>query len=390
MTAVSVTVGVSARFRPNVLILRPICLLICEGSGLTEGRGAMASVSNRRAGYAQHLVMSAPLPPSADAPLPAEPSVQGTVEKSAQDRRSGESMSPTSPAHRPSIWGRLRAIWVNRRILRILVIRDLKVRYSDTVLGFAWTLLDPLLLTLVYWFLFGVIISRGDELEQPYLLWLLTGILPFQWTAHVLGDSGRLLGGDAKLVTASSLPREIWVVRSVSSRFIEFLFTLPITAVAMVLFTVLTDYDVGPSVWLFAIPIAFGVQFVFNLGLAFTLAPMCMLYPDVHRVVRVFATLYRYLSPVLYGLVALEVRLSDRSWPSWMLLGDQTWPEWLYWLYCLNPLVGILNAYHAVIFAENVDQVLGLLALSAVLSGVLFVAGLYIFRRLEPRVLKEL
>ncbi|MCZ3387147.1 MAG: ABC transporter permease, partial [Actinomycetia bacterium] len=107
---------------------------------------------------------------------------------------------------------RARAIWVNRRILRILIIRDLKVRYSDSVLGFAWTLLDPLLLTLVYWFVFGVIVARGSTIEQPYILWLLTGILPFQWTAHVLGDSGRLLGNDAKLVTSSSLPREIWVL----------------------------------------------------------------------------------------------------------------------------------------------------------------------------------
>ena len=81
---------------------------------------------------------------------------------------------------------RTRAIWVNRRILRILIVRDLKVRYSDSVLGFTWTLLDPLLLTLVYWFVFGVIVSRGSATEQPYILWLLTGILPFQWTSHVV------------------------------------------------------------------------------------------------------------------------------------------------------------------------------------------------------------
>ena len=112
----------------------------------------------------------------------------------------------------------------------------------------------------MFWFVFGVIVARGAPNEQPYLLWLLTGILPFQWTAHVLGDSGRLLGNDAKLVTASSLPREIWVLRSVSSRFIEFLFTLPITAVAMVLFAVFTDYYVGPSIWLLAIPLAFAVD----------------------------------------------------------------------------------------------------------------------------------
>lgn len=243
-------------------------------------------------------------------------------------------------------------LWASRRILWILVVRDLKVRYSNTVLGFLWTLLDPLLLALTYWFVFGVIVARGAPEEQPYLLWLLTGILPFQWTAHVLGDSGRLLGGDAKLVTASNMPREIWVLRSVMSRFIEFLFTLPITAVAMLLFAVFTDKgqscdtgclsQVGPSWWLFAIPLAFVVQFVLNLGFAFTLSPTCMLYPDIHRIVRVFATLYRYMSPVIYGLAGLQAISDERGWPSWVVH-----------FYALNPLVGILNTYHAVIFPRT-------------------------------------
>jgi ABC-2 type transport system permease protein len=270
-----------------------------------------------------------------------------------------------------------------------LVIRDLKMRYSGTVLGLAWTLLDPILLAVTYWFVFGVIVSRGAPNEQPYLLWVLTGILPFQWTVHVLGDSGRLLAGDAKLVTASNLPREIWALRVVLSRFIEFLFTLPITAVAMVLFANLADSgqcttsgclsDVGPSWWLLAIPLAFVVQFVFNLGLALNLSPMCMLYPDVNRVVRVFSTLFRYMSPVIYGLATLEEIIQHRGWP-----------EWIITLYCINPMVGVLNTYHAVMFPDNTDNVLLLLGSAATLSVILFGVGLVVFRRLEPRVLKEL
>lgn len=287
---------------------------------------------------------------------------------------------------------RTRAIWTNRRILRILIVRDLKVRYSDSVLGFSWTLLDPLLLTLVYWFVFGVIVSRGSATEQPYILWLLTGILPFQWTSHVLGDSGRLLGNDAKLVTSSSLPREIWVLRSVSSRFVEFLFTLPITAVFVIFFLVFTDQDPArvPTIWILILPVAFAVQFLFNVGLGLLLSPLCMLYPDVQRVVRVFATLYRYLSPVIYGVATLEVSLKAQSWPSWMLIGDQTWPEWVLTIYSLNPLTGILNAYHAVLFPDEAPDVLPLLGLAALLSAVIFIYGWWLFRRLESRVLKEL
>lgn len=350
----------------------------------------MASGTNRRAGYPRELVMSEPSSPSAgqSSAERSTPEQQDSPVGTVLTRRPEIAQDLGTPAHRPSVSARVRMLWQSRRILWILVIRDLKVRYSDTVLGYAWTLLDPLLLSLTYWFIFGVIIARGGANEQPYLLWLLTGILPFQWTANVLGDSGRLLGNDAKLVTASSMPREIWVLRAVTSRFIEFLFTLPITAVAMVLFAVFTDdgechsgclSSVGPSWWIFALPLAFAVQFVFNLGLAFTLSPACMLYPDIHRVVRVFATLYRYLSPVIYGLATLQIVIDDRGWPQWIL--D---------VYSLNPLVGILNAYHAVIFPENAENVPLLLGLSAVLSLALLAVGIYLFRRLEPRVLKEL
>ncbi len=314
----------------------------------------------------------------------------------ASSSTSADSAEPAdsfaAPHARPSARARARALWIHRRILRVLIVRDLKLRYSNSVLGFAWTLLDPLMLALVYWFVFGVVIGRGAVDEQPYVLWLLTGLLPFQWTAHVLGDSGRLLGSDAKLVTAANLPREVWVLRSVGSRFVEFLFTLPITVAVMALFLIFSDYDVVPSAWILIIPLAFVVQFVFNIGLMMTLSPLCTLYPDVHRVVRAFSRLYRYLSPVVYGVAFLETILSDpeKSWPSWMLFGNETWPQWLMGVYALNPLVGILNAYHAVFFPNNADHVLALLGLSAVLAVLWFVFGWRLFMRLEPRVLKEL
>ena len=293
--------------------------------------------------------------------------------------------SSATPAHRPSAWSRACSLWANRRILRILVIRDLKIRYSSSVLGYVWTLLDPLLLSLVYWFVFGFIISRGEANEQPYLLWLLTGILPFQWTSHVLNDCGRLLGNDAKLVTSSSLPREIWPLRTVLSRFIEFLFTLPITAAAMLL------YGKGPTVWLLMVPVAFLVQGIFNVGLALMFAPLSMLYPDVQRLIRVFTQLYRYISPVLYGIVTLELVLKDpeKVWPDWMLFGDQTWPQWILTLFELNPLAGILDVYHSVLFPDNSTGG-SLLWIATVGSLVTFIVGWWLFRRLESRVLKEM
>jgi ABC-2 type transport system permease protein len=288
-------------------------------------------------------------------------------------------------AHRPSPWARARSLWASRTILRILVLRDLKVRYSDSVLGYLWTLLDPLMMTLVYWLVFGYILSRGAPEEQPYLLWLLTGILPFQWTSHVLNDCGKLLGHDAKLVTSSSLPREIWPLRTVLSRFIEFFFTLPITAAAALF------YGIGPTWTLLLVPVAFLVQGILNVGLALMFAPMSMLYPDIQRVVRVSAQLLRYLSPVLYGVVFLEevLRHPPSPWPEWMLFGDETWPQWILTLFELNPLAGILDVYHSVLFPDNSTHA-ALLPVATVGSIIIFFLGWWVFRRLEPRVLKEM
>jgi ABC-2 type transport system permease protein len=238
---------------------------------------------------------------------------------------------------------------------------------------------------LVYWLVFGYIISRGSVEEQPYLLWLLTGILPFQWTSHVLNDCGRLLGNDAKLVTSSSLPREIWPVRTVLSRFIEFFFTLPITAVAVILYGIMPVWSA-----LLLVPVAFLVQGIFNVGLAFLFAPMSMLYPDIQRIVRIGAQLLRYLSPVLYGIVSLENVLKEKNdWPSWMLIGDQTWPEWIISLYELNPMAGILDVYHSVLFPDNSTGA-ALLPIATVGSVITLIVGWWVFRRLEARVLKEM
>jgi ABC-2 type transport system permease protein len=225
--------------------------------------------------------------------------------------------------------------------------------------------------------------------EQPYLLWLLTGILPFQWTSHVLNDCGRLLGNDAKLVTSSSLPREIWPIRTVLSRFIEFFFTLPITAAVWLIYFAL-GYDVTITWWLLMVPVAFVVQGIFNTGLALMFAPMSMLYPDFQRLVRVFTTLYRYISPVLYGVVTLELALQEKTdWPSWMLFGDQTWPKWMLTLFELNPLAGILDVYHSVMFPLN-SLGASLLPIATILSVLILCLGWWVFRRLESRVLKEM
>ena len=237
-----------------------------------------------------------------------------------------------TPAHRPSAMARTRAIWTNRRILRILIVRDLKVRYSDSVLGFAWTLLDPLLLTLVYWFVFGVIVARGDTEEQPYILWLLTGILPFQWTAHVLGDSGRLLGNDAKLVdVVEPAARDLGVCarcRRVSSSSCSPCRSQRCSSCSSHVHR-RRRRSRRRGCWI--LPVAFAVQFLFNIGLGLTLGPA------LHAVsgrAPAGAGLHHPVPLPVTGDLRSGVSRAARDPPDVAQLDarwQQRWPEWLPW-----------------------------------------------------------
>ncbi|MTA66675.1 MAG: ABC transporter permease, partial [Actinobacteria bacterium] len=118
------------------------------------------------------------------------------------------------------------ALWRSRGMIALLVNRDLRVRYSTSVLGYIWTILDPLLSALVYWFVFTVIFVRSGVGESPYIVFLLAGLLPWTWATSSIQECTRALTAEAKLVRSSNIPREVWVLRVVFSKFMEFLFSL--------------------------------------------------------------------------------------------------------------------------------------------------------------------
>src|SRR5689334_16926827 len=112
---------------------------------------------------------------------------------------------------------RVQAIVAHRRILWLLVRRDLKVRYANSALGYVWTVLDPLLMILIYWFVFSLIFHGRDVGEEPYILSLAFGQLAWQWFNGCVNDSTRALTSETRLVRSTRLPREIWVLKVVAS-----------------------------------------------------------------------------------------------------------------------------------------------------------------------------
>jgi ABC-2 type transport system permease protein len=259
---------------------------------------------------------------------------------------------------------RARAVHAHRRVLWLLVRRDLKVRYAGSVLGYLWTVLDPLMMTGVYWFVFAVVFHRRGVGEQPYILFLVLGLLSWQWFSSTVTDTSRALTSEARLVRSTRLPREIWVLKVVGSKGVEFLFSLPVVALFMLL------YRKPPSWELVLLPLAILLQATLLTGIGLVLAATTVLVRDLQRVVRIGLRVMFYMSPIIYSA-------SDIPHP---LLRK---------LYALNPMTGIIELYRSLAFPDAFAG-WGVVGVAALISLVVLLWGARVFQRLESPVLKEL
>jgi ABC-2 type transport system permease protein len=268
-------------------------------------------------------------------------------------------------------------VWRSRNVLRYLVRRDLAVKYQQNVMGYLWSLLEPIGIGIIYYFVFIVVIGRGGRLamvmdEQHYILYLMAGIFSYMWTAGVIGQSTNALSGQKSLITTMNVPREIFPVSKVFARSAEFLVGLPI----LVGIAALVGVDF--TWWLLVIPLALAVQGTFLIGVALILSSLNVMMRDIERFMSMISRLIFYSSPILYPLAMVEMAEEDGAVPSWLVT-----------IYKANPLVGIVELHHAVWFPGMFPSTALLITC---LTGCLITlgAGWWLFRRLEPAVLKEL
>ena len=256
----------------------------------------------------------------------------------------------------------VRTIWEHRQVLRMLVRRDLQRQYTTFRLGYVWTLLEPLGMAAVLWFVFSVLLGARDFGLNPYLLFIVAGVLPWWWFLKGMRASTKVLRRARGELVFSLLPTQVWILRVIISSGVEFILSLPILLLAMVL----TQALPGPLIALF--PVAILVQFVVMYGLALIIAPAVALTPDLGRTVRIVLRAMFYFTPILYTLGRI--------------------PETFQNLAAINPLVGVLGLYRIGWWPGEAISTSALL-ISLASAAVILVIGLIVFRRLEPRVLKE-
>ena len=247
--------------------------------------------------------------------------------------------------------------------LWLLSARDLKVRYSTSALGYLWSVLDPLVMSVIYWFVFTQVFQRTVG-EEPYIVFLICALLPWVWFNTAVTDFTRAFNKDARLVRSTAIPRSIWVNRIILSKGIEFLCSIPV----LIAFAIFTQPHVELNWMILLFPVAVLLQTVLLVGLGLLVAPLCVLWSDLERTTRLILRALFYASPVIYGVSDLP----------------GVFPE----LAAFNPLSGIFALYRVGFFPEQWDGFA--ILMSAVMSVVILGLGILTFRRLERSVLKEL
>ena len=194
---------------------------------------------------------------------------------------------------------KLKEIVRHRELIATLVSRELKARYRGTVLGFLWSLVNPLLLMIVYTVVFGFIIggARAPGFEGNkwmYALFLFNGILPWTWFSSSLLESANVLSVQGALIKKIKFPVEVLPIMVVTTNMVHFLLGLPILAAFFLIF------GKPLTVWALFLPVSLLAQYVFTLGLCFLVSALTVHFKDIKYILANLITLWFFATPISY------------------------------------------------------------------------------------------
>ena len=277
----------------------------------------------------------------------------------------------------------LRQLFRYRGLIQILVVRDLKARYRGSVLGALWSFLNPLLLLLVYSFVFTVLFSRGEMVNiEPYAVFMFCGLVPWTWFSSSLseGANALLIGGN--LIKKVMFPAEILPVVAVLSNMVHFLFGLPILIGFLLFYAVPLQFSLfgvtidrlalirlpglTELVWL---PFVVVVQFILTLGFVMVLSALTVYFRDIKDLLANLLTLWFFATPIIYPMSAVPA-------------GGKIF-------YDLNPFSHLAISYQEILFYDGPFGHWKWLLALAVGGAGLFLLGYWLFDRLRDSFADE-
>jgi lipopolysaccharide transport system permease protein len=251
-----------------------------------------------------------------------------------------------------------------RGLIQSLVARELKARYRGSVLGFFWSFINPLLLLLIYSFVFKHFVPRADDDLPPYEVFLFCGILPWTWFSSSLLESSGVLISGGNLIKKVLFPAEVLPIVTVLANMVHFFLGLPI----LLLFILYNGMPLHLTelAWF---PVAVGVQLILTLGFALILSALTVHFRDLRDILSNLVTFWFFATPIIYVYMTMK-------------------PNVLWWLN-LNPFTHLAITYQEILyFPGPVGHAYWLLVLG-VISIAFFFFGYFIFDRLRDTFAEE-
>ncbi|HUP08741.1 MAG TPA: ABC transporter permease [Caldimonas sp.] len=249
-----------------------------------------------------------------------------------------------------------RELWDSREILGYLVLRDVKVRYKQTVLGVLWAVLQPLFTMVIFTIIFGRFAKIPSE-GIPYAVFVFAGLLPWTYFSNAVTQASASLVNQQALLTKIYLPRLFVPGAAVGGGLIDL-------AISFIVFLgIMISFGVSPGWGFLALPLLVLLTTAAALGVGLVLAALTVSYRDFRYVVPFMIQSWMYLSPVIYPVSVVP----------------QRWQ----WVLAINPMAGIIDGFRSALLERPWNFTT--LTVSSVSSVLLLAYGLFYFRKTERR-----
>ena len=265
---------------------------------------------------------------------------------------------------------RLRELWEYRELIRNLVVRDLKIRYRNSVLGIAWSWVNPLLMMLVYTMVFNFLTDHSDS--PHFHVSVLCALLPWNFFSASVGGATTSIVGNAHLIKKVYFPREILPISIVLSNLVNFVIALP------VFFALALASGAPITVWALLLPIPILVQLAFSIGMCLILATLDVFYRDTQIIIEVLMMAWFFVTPIFYPITQV---------PREATVFGITFNAQL-WLRRLNPMASIIASYRDLLYRGEPTG-LDFLLRTAATALVVLIVGYLVFLRYSPRFGEE-
>lgn len=251
---------------------------------------------------------------------------------------------------------KLNEVWAYRELLLFLTMRDIKVRYKQTVIGAAWAIIQPLMTMVVFSIFFGALAKIPSD-GIPYPIFSFAALVPWSLFAYGLTEASNSLVGSGNLIKKVYFPRLIIPLSSVMAGVIDFLLAFAVLLIMMLCFGIVPTWNV---LWL---PLLVLLTLVTSLGVGMWLSALNVEFRDIRYIIPFLTQFWMFITPIAYPSSLIE-------------------NETLRALYGLNPMAGVVEGFRWALLGT--DTAPGPVIIVSALAAVgLLVSGMYYFRRME-------